>query len=372
MKAAVHVVVAVLAFGSPCIAQTAGTNSQPGAQRLDARARRQIEGLAGSLGIPHVPPPDSFAVGGRTIPAGTSVTGDVGVANGPLEVRGRIDGSAIVFGGDIQVETGGMVAGDAIAIGGRVQLAGGVVQGEIRSFSDAPNADGKPVTPPSEPLTTWRAVKLVVAWFAVLVVIGIGVVVFAEPNLDGVVLVLQRRLAASFWTGVLAQMALMPVLLLLVVALAISLIGILLIPFAIVAYVVAAAGLLALGFLAVARFTGRGLAGSGYDSGSRSDRLRALFLGLATYLGAWLIVAALTSAPATQPVLRAIALAVTWVALTVGLGATVLSRAGTQHERAASPPIGQAPNELAGWQTPTPVVGVAAARRPVPASKELT
>jgi hypothetical protein len=371
MIAPLRVAAALVAFACPSIAQVAVPSPRPAAQGLDAHARHQIEGLAESLGIPHVPPPDSFSLGARTIPAGTSVTGDVGVANGPLEVRGRIDGSAIVFGGDIQVEAGGLIVGDAIAIGGRVQLAGGVVQGEIRSFSDVPNADGRTAPAPESPLTTWRALKLVVAWFAVLVVIGIGVVVFAEPNLDGVVLVLQRRLAASFWTGVLAQMALMPVLLLLVVALAISLIGILLIPFAIVAYVVAAAGLLALGFLAVARFTGRGIAGAGYDPGARSDRLRALLVGLATYLGAWFVVAAFTWAPAAQPVLRAIAIAVTWVAVTAGLGATVLSRAGTQHDRAGSPPVGLASNELAGWQTPTPVAGVAAARRPVPASREL-
>ena len=51
---------------------------------------------------------------------------------------------------------------------------------------------------------------------------------------------------------------------------------------------------------------------------------------------------------------------------TLGLGAAILSRAGT-HRRVAS---GSRPVELAAWQTPTPVTGVVAARRPVAVAKE--
>ncbi|MDB4899424.1 MAG: hypothetical protein JWN53_1232, partial [Gemmatimonadetes bacterium] len=49
-----------------------------------------------------------------------------------------------------------------------------------------------------------------------------------------------------------------------------------------------------------------------------------------------------------------------------GLGAAILSRAGT-HRRVAS---GGRPVELAAWQTPTPITGVVAARRPAVAAKE--
>ncbi|OYV65270.1 MAG: hypothetical protein B7Z72_12395, partial [Gemmatimonadetes bacterium 21-71-4] len=68
-------------------------------------------------------------------------------------------------------------------------------------------------------------------------------------------------------------------------------------------------------------------------------------------------------------VLRAVAVAVTWVALTAGLGATVLTRAGTQHEHPDVTPTPRGPSEPLAWQTPTPVAGVAAARRPVPTIK---
>ena len=58
-------------------------------------------------------------------------------------------------------------------------------------------------------------------------------------------------------------------------------------------------------------------------------------------------------------ILRAAAVAATWAAMTLGLGAAILSRAGT-HRRVAG---GTRPIELAAWQTPTPVAGVVAARR---------
>ena len=55
------------------------------------------------------------------------------------------------------------------------------------------------------------------------------------------------------------------------------------------------------------------------------------------------------------------------VAVTLGLGATILSRAGTRREARADRP--KTPADLS-WQTPTPVTGVVAARRPVAASRD--
>jgi hypothetical protein len=52
--------------------------------------------------------------------------------------------------------------------------------------------------------------------------------------------------------------------------------------------------------------------------------------------------------------------------MTLGLGAAILSRAGT-HRRVAA---GTRPVELASWQTPTPLTGVVAARRPTAAVGE--
>jgi hypothetical protein len=89
--------------------------------------------------------------------------------------------------------------------------------------------------------------------------------------------------------------------------------------------------------------------------------LRALFLGFGLYLGIWMIAALFAWNPVVGAILRAIAIAVVWVAATVGLGAAITSRAGTQRAGVGS---GSHPttDEFA-WQTPTPVSGVAAATR---------
>ena len=336
---------------------------------MDGRLRAEIVMLRGLFGSIHAPEADSFRTGNQEVPSGTTQQGTVAVARGNLAVRGRVTGNALVLHGDLVVYPGGSVAGNAIAVDGRVRSIGGVVEGDVRSIrgltgSILARAAGSSAS--DEPLTTWAALKMVLGWFTVLFIIGIGVLLFAEKNLDGVVSALDLRFARSFWIGVLAQLAAIPALLLVVLALAITLIGILLIPFAVVAYVVALSGLLTLGFLAVARFTGRVFFRGAADS--RAVHLRSLFAGLVIYLGLWFLAAAFVWSPVVGSVLRAVALAGSWVALTFGLGATILTRAGTRREgdrvRSARPV-----DDLS-WQTPTPVTGVVAARRPVVTAKE--
>ena len=351
----------------------ARTATQSQAQPLlNDRLRQQIEQMRARPEGSRLPPPDSFTVGPRAITSTTPVTGRVALANGSLDVSGRLDGSAYVINGDIVVHDGGVITGDAVSIGGRVLLDGGQIDGERVTLS-APATERVPAAE-SAPLTTWQSVKLVLGWFAVLVIIGLGVLIFAEPNMDGVVEAMEGSFAKAFWVGVLGEIMALPVLALLVVGLILTLLGILLVPFAVVAYVIAFAGLLALGFLAVARLTGsfwsRGNA-SGTNT-PRSVNLRALLMGLVLYMGLWLLAAIFTWQPIAGAVLRGIALAVSWVAVTVGLGATLLSRAGTR--RLSSRSIGAtgrrpAPADLA-WQTPTPVTGVTAARRPAAAVKD--
>jgi hypothetical protein len=318
-----------------------------------------------------LPPPDSFTVGPRAITS--NANGRIAVADGSLDVSSRVDGSVYVINGDVVVHSGGVITGDAISIGGRILLDGGRVDGERVTLS-APATE--PVrAPESAPLTTWQSVKLVLGWFAVLVIIGLGVLIFAEPNMDGVVEAMEGSFAKAFWMGVLGEIMALPVLALLVVGLVLTLLGILLVPFAVVAYVIAFAGLLALGFLAVARLTGSFWSPS--DAAStrtpRSANLRALLIGLVLYMGLWLLAAIFTWQPITGAILRGIALAVSWAAVTVGLGAAMLSRAGTRRlgARTLGAAAGRrpAPDDLA-WQTPTPVTGVTAARRPAAAVKD--
>jgi hypothetical protein len=315
-----------------------------------------------AAGQTYLPDADVFTFGNRSIAANTVVDGPIAVARGSVDVYGTVDGSVFALDGDVRVHPGARITGDAWAVSGSVIIQGGSIDGQKRSVALSP-----PVVPDlsalnhREPRSTVQSAKLVAAWFALLVIIGIGVMIFAEPNLDGVITALERGFGRAFWLGLVGQVALLPALLVLVVGLAITVLGALLIPFAVVAYVIAAAGLVTLGFLAVARLTGGALASDRGTTSPRGLHLKALVIGLVVYLGVWMIAAVFAWNPVVGSLFRAIAIAITWVAATLGLGATLASRAGTRHAAAGS----QGTADEYAWQTPTPVSGVAAATRKV-------
>jgi len=328
---------------------------------------RDLERLAKAEGITGLPSADSVTIGPRTIPAGSTIHGTV-VASGPVVVAGRVDGSVVSLAGDVTVPRGGVVTGDAVAVGGRV-IADGEVDGEMRGMSSLPTQI-TPVAAAADERSglqrTYDGMRLVAGTFGVLLIIAVGVLLFAGPNLDEVVATLERSFGRAFWVGLLGQLLILPVLVVLVVVLAVSLIGILLIPFALVAYAIAVAGLVTLGFLAIARLVGGAVWHSSRDTTDRSRALAALAMGLTIFFALWMIAAALAWAPLAATVVRAAALAATWAAMTLGLGSAILSRAGT-HRRVIA---GAKPVELASWQTPTPLTGVVAARRPTAAGGE--
>ncbi len=356
------VVLLIAASGAATHAQQTSTDTARGplvrAHIAAQVALLRLEGMNGP-----VPSADSFTIGDRLIPAGTTVRGPVGVSDGRLEVSGAVEGNAIALGGDILVHRGGVVRGDALSVGGKVVVDGGRVDGQMRSLTTGVRSAAARAGRQSPPLTTVAATKLAVGWFAVLAIIGFGVLIFAEHNLGGVVAALQRAPVRSFWMGVLGQLAALPVLGLLVLGLVITLLGILLVPFAVVAYIIGAAGVVTLGFLAVAQLTGSAIGRGLHERPTRQTNVRALLGGLLLYLGLWLVAALGTGIPVVAGVLRGVAIAITWVAATAGLGAAIASRAGTRREETKAPLRHIATDELA-WQTPTPISGVAAARRP--------
>ena len=323
---------------------------------------RDLDRLRRGEQVSGLPVPDSVTAGGRTIAAGTVTTGTV-VARGPVEVFGRVEGSVVSLAGDVTVHRGGVVTGDALAVKGRVNADSGLVGGELRTMSALPAVIGA-VAASADVRTaaqhTMDSVRIVSGVFGILLIIAVGVLLFAGPNLEEVTSTLQGRFARAFWYGVLGQLFVLPGLLVLIIALALTIIGILLIPFAVVAYAIAVAGLVTLGFLAVARLVG-GAIWRGGDASARARVFGALFAGVTVFFALWMVGAAIAWAPLAASVVRAAALAATWAAVTLGLGAAILSRAGT-HRRVAA---GTRPVELAAWQTPTPVTGVVAARRTV-------
>lgn len=357
---------AALALGTGSLAaQVRGADSAKAAapQGLDSGKLQQLVDRAHAAGDT-IADADHITYGDRSIAARTTVEGPIGVAHGNLDIYGTVNGSAYAIDGNIRVHSGARVTGDVWTAGGSVIIDGGVVEGTKRAIAVA-----TPVIPaslPRQPLSTWQSVKLVIGWFALLAIIGLGVMVFAEGNLDGVVIALERGFGRSFWIGLSGQVVMLPALLVLVVGLGITILGILLIPFAIVSFVIAVAGLVTLGLLAVARLTGGALATDRGTTSPRGVHLRGLILGLGVYLAVWMLAALFAWNPVVGAVIRAVALTVTWVAATVGLGAALTSRAGTKRPGAGASTGGE--DDLS-WQTPTPVTGVAAATRRVVVAK---
>ncbi len=362
MLARLRILVAALLSLLPGVLVAQGAGS--------ADLSRDLERLEKGERISGLPPASAVDPGPRAVPAGSVVKGSV-VARGPVDVHGRVEGSVVSLRGDVTVHAGGIVTGDAISVGGRVTADSGRVLGELRTMTSLPSLVG-PAPAAADTRTsaqrTMDAAKIVCGTFVILLVIALGVLLFAGPNLDEVAATIESQFVRAFWYGVLGQLVALPGLLVVILALALSIIGILLIPFGIVAYAIAAAGLAMLGFLAVTRLIGGALRRD-TSATVRARTLTALAIGIAVFFLLWMVAALFTWAPFAATIIRAAALAATWAALTLGLGAAILSRAGT-HRRVAGATAGR-PAELAAWQTPTPVAGVVAARRTVAAGREV-
>ena len=236
-------------------------------------------------------------------------------------------------------------------------------------------------------LTATSNLLAVAGVFGIGLIIGLVVLTTAEEALTAVAKTAARDVSGSFWVGLLWQLLAVPLLAVMVVACALTIIGILVIPIAALAYT----GAFTLGVLAVALVIGRALAGRGSGSSQRSAALRGLTVGLATLSLIWFGAAIAAKVPVAGAVARLIAVAFTWAVATVGLGAVVKSRMGVAQlsvrfgaSRFGASHFGAShfgksgvgsrwgaasttTTEVAapGWQTPTPVQGVVAARRPV-------
>ena len=312
---------------------------------------------------------DGVALNGRyvrgdvTVEPGDTVHGPLVTVNGNALVRGVVAGNVYAIFGDVTLRDGADVLGGVSAWRGRVIIEGGRVRGAMhaRAVTDA-------AAPAAPPMSASRALALAAGWTGMLLLVGLLVLVMASENLDATARALQKDFGRSFLAGVVGQLAFLPLLLLAVVALAVTVIGVLLIPFALVIAPVALAGLVTLGLLAVALLTGRGLRRGVSDPSGRGAMLSALVPGIVVLMAPWLVAAALQGGGAVGLVARTVAFAIIWVAGSAGLGAAILSRAGTG--RAPRRPSAETQAAPAGWQTPTPVAGVATARRTVPARPE--
>jgi hypothetical protein len=305
-----------------------------------------------------LPEPSAIRSGDVTVTAGESIQGDLVTLSGDIDVAGTVDGDVVALGGGVLIQSGARVTGSVVAAGGQVRLDGGLVEGEVvetvlRATEIPPPVRGSPVV-------------LALGWACVLAAIGLVALLLARRNLERVAGAVRARFGRSLIFGVIGQLAFFPALLAIIVVLAITIVGLLVIPIALVAFLTAVAGAAALGFLAVAYASGDSLLNR--LRGARSSPVGlSLFAGLGIYVIAWVLAAALSEVAVVGAVLRAGVGLVTWVALTAGFGATILTRAGSRDFEPEAPEPVVMPDDM--WQTPTPVSGVTAARRPTPAPR---
>jgi hypothetical protein len=338
----------------------AGAQSVDVAARL-AAVRAELTGLT-------LPAPERFTSGDRTVAAGDVVPGPV-AAQGDLRIDGTVEGDVIALDGDVTVGPAGRITGTAVAIGGEVRTEPGAVVGERRRITGAL----MPTPPPSAASLLGDRLSLTLGWATIVLLIGLGLLFFGGRTLDTIGRTLDTSFSRSFLVGLLALLGAVPALILACVALALTLLGILLIPFVVVAAVLAYAGLVVLAFLASARLLGHALLRSPLGT-DRSAAVRALAAGVLAFTGVWVLNALVASMPVAGSLVRILAIGSTGAAIAAGLGATLLSRGGSRPLRSTAPtrPTGGAPRpepsplgDLPAWQTPTPVSGVAAVKRPV-------
>ena len=332
---------------------------------LIERVRRDPEALA-------LPPVDSFTTGALTIPMGSVHTGTAAAVNGNVDVFGMVTGNADAVNGDVEIHSGAHVTGNVFAAGGVVRLdSGAVVDGEIRSltgdFGAAPTSIAR--MPLGATSSRWRDFRIALTAFALVLMLGIGVLTFAEDQLDHVTSTLSDHFGRSAWYGLAGEIAFGPVLALIMLALVITVIGILIVPFAAAAYCAIGIGAGTLGFIAVAEATGTAILRANTQASltPRGAQLRAIVTGIAVYGGMWMLSAVLGDSTGVGLGVRSVVVTITVVAVTVGFGAVLLWRFDVRRANRLAAAAARRPVDEAVWQTPTPVSGVAAARRTTPA-----
>ena len=301
-------------------------------------------------------------VGHTTVRAGQRIEGSLVVFRGNADIYGSVSGNVVALLGDVICHDGGTIEGNAVSVGGRVVEAGGTVDGDIKTLSIgglAAAGDG-PAERISAVQQLFQDVGTVVAVFIALAMIGFGTVFFGRRYVEVVADTTTHSFGRSFVVGLLGQLLLLPAFAMMIVGLVLTIVGILVLPFAILAFVLGAALAALGGYLAVAHAVGETVTRRRMANGAfvRSPNSYGyIFSGLAGLLGLWAAAALFGWLGPVVLLLQIAATLVTWVAMTAGFGAVLLSRAGLR-ETFAGRYSGEMTDEYL-WATPpaTPTSG---------------
>jgi hypothetical protein len=286
--------------------------------------------------------------------------GHVVVLKGNAEIHGALEGNVVTLDGDVTIHPGARIRGDVLVIGGRLRGDRSLITGTYQQI--------EPYTPTVAPTSvmaqvTGRAAGLV-AVFATLTILGLGLVTFGRPNLEIVSDTVTHSFGRSFLAGLLGQILVLPTFGMLVVGLILTIAGALLVPFAVVVYALLAIVAVLGGFLAVAHAMGETITRRRMARGvaMSPNSYRYLVTGLLAVGASWVAWALFGWVPVAGSIAFLAAALGSWTIATAGFGAALLSRGGIREEFTGRLlPTAMMTDEYL-WATPQ--MGVPAVKRP--------
>lgn len=307
------------------------------------------------------------------VEAGTVEVGTLVVIDGTLRVEGGIEGDVVIVGGALDLRDDGYITGEARLADGRVignrgEVGGGLVdllederdiesdlraqlrdeiraevrsdlRHELRNVTREGRDDSFSIMSPIRPVVrgVGNIVEKLIAVF-MLGLLGAGFLTFAGENMSTISETARRAPARAAMVGFAGSFLLIPVWILGAVALCVSIIGI---PVAIAwlpLFPLAAVLAAVLGYVAVAQNAGEWLADSNFPWTGwirKSNPLVTLFGGLLGLSFAFLVANALSIVPFTGALtglLGVVGGIITLIAIQIGFGAVLLTRAGRRRE----------------------------------------
>ncbi len=301
-----------------------------------------------------------------TIPMDDVIDGNLALLDGALHLEGRVSGDVLILDGDLIVADGARIDGNILQVGGDVELAEtAVLTGEILSdFPSGPSAAASVSETPAAGVTPAPPAPVVetrlrdrrpsrghgflgriarnfghateeftgaLSAFIVLGVLGLLLVYFAHARLETVADTVRHEFARSFAMGLAGEVLFFPALLILAV---------LVITWPIVPFFVLGTGLaMVIGYLAVAHGAGEMFAQRRYryqwlERLRRSNSYYYVLSGLVLLLLPFAAAAVLWVAGGTldffRGILAFVACVGTWILVTSGFGAVLLTRAGSR------------------------------------------
>lgn len=264
------------------------------------------------------------------LPEGSIAREPIVVLGGSATIDGQTDNDVVVIGGSLRLGPKAVVGGDVVTVGGDAVIAPtATVRGKVdAAVVEWPNVDFGVGWPAWRVGGWWPFAALSATMFRLSLVFVISILLtVVAPGWIRAMSVRASSVLSSGLLGAIAELLFVPALVAVVIGLTISIVGIPLlgaIPFALAIGALAWTG----GFAAVAICLGARLRGS--SAGTSSALVADLVIGFIAITGLTIVAHVLSVGPGWMTplgwMMRAMGIAVEYVAWTIGLGAVLSGR----------------------------------------------